>query len=86
MFHAEGTVRRNRINSSLGITWRVSHIGVFIPKPIAATIKLIPSKYKAQYSKRPTIKRDPQISSVYEVNHDAATIKNLGIPLFSKFI
>ena len=83
MVQACGTNKRNNINNKRGSTYLVSHIGELIPKPIAAIIKFRPSKYKAQYSKRPPIKSNPQISSVEQVNQHAETVRNFGMPLFA---
>ena len=51
-----------------------------MPKPIEATIRLTPNRYKLQYSKIPKTKKKPPMSAVKDVNHDADTVRNLGIP------
>ena len=84
MFHEQGAARRKRSKINLGNTCRISHIGVSISKAMEAIIKLIPNRYKATYSKRPRISKNPQINSVKEVNHTPITVRNFGMPLFAK--
>ena len=79
-----GTISNSNNSTNRGKTYLESHIGVFILKPIAATIRLSPKRKSAIDSKRPMINRKPQINSVYAVNQVAKTIKNLGIFPFIK--
>lgn len=86
MFRFCGTISRNIIRINLGKTKRVFHIGLLMLKPMAVIIKFKPKRYKTLYSQRPMISKNPPISAVYDVNHEALIVKNLGIPLFTKVL